>query len=114
MVTINAATALQQNSTTGSLQTGKYADFVVLSKDIFKVSKAEIDTAEVLVTVMNGDRTYGFKIFESIHWTSQHSGLGSTILHELRLRLRFVYKYELHCSPPCFIFKVGLHRTIPI
>lgn len=58
MMTVNPAIALQQEDSTGSLQVGKVADFVILSRNIFDLAPAEIDEAEVLVTVMNGERTY--------------------------------------------------------
>ena len=52
--TLNAAFAAFEETTRGSLKAGKYADMVVLSKDILTVPDAEIPSAEVRYTVVGG------------------------------------------------------------
>jgi predicted amidohydrolase YtcJ len=56
--TINAAYAGFEETTRGSLKPGKYADIVVLSKDILKVPEDEIPTAKVVYTIVGGKVRY--------------------------------------------------------
>lgn len=48
----------------GTLNRGKLADFVVLSKDILTIPPGEILTTKVLLTVMGGNETYRDKDFQ--------------------------------------------------
>jgi predicted amidohydrolase YtcJ len=52
--TLNNAYASFSEKTLGSLTPGKYADVVVLSKDIMRVPEGEIRSARVDVTVVGG------------------------------------------------------------
>lgn len=52
--TINAAHAAFEEETKGTLEPGKYADMVVLSKDILTIPEDEIPTAEVRYTIVGG------------------------------------------------------------
>jgi hypothetical protein len=56
--TIEACYAAFQEQVKGTLQAGKYADFVVLSRDIMKIEPREILATEVLLTVINGEVVY--------------------------------------------------------
>lgn len=56
--TINNAYAAFQEDVLGSITPGKYADLVILSKDILSVPEAEIPTAEVDVTILAGEVAY--------------------------------------------------------
>ncbi|HSF18156.1 MAG TPA: amidohydrolase [Vicinamibacteria bacterium] len=53
----NAFAAFEED-VKGSISPGKYADFVVLSKDIMTVPAEEIPTAEVLYTIVGGEVLY--------------------------------------------------------
>jgi len=57
-MTIWAAYAGFQESMLGSLTPGKYADFVVLDKDIMRVPDTEILSARVISTWIGGKRVY--------------------------------------------------------
>lgn len=57
--TLNVATVNGMAKFTGSIETGKNADLVVLDKDIFKLPAYEISRAKVLVTVFQGKPVYG-------------------------------------------------------
>lgn len=54
-MTIWAARANFEESTRGSIEKGKYADFVILEKDIMKIPLPEIRTVKVLRTVVGGE-----------------------------------------------------------
>lgn len=56
--TINAAFALKQEATTGSLEVGKRADLVVLDRDIFSVDPDTIADTKVLATYLDGRLVY--------------------------------------------------------
>jgi predicted amidohydrolase YtcJ len=56
--TLSAAYAAFEETSRGSLKPGKYADLVVLSKDILSVPEEEIPTTEVVYTVVGGKIRY--------------------------------------------------------
>ena len=56
--TINAAFALKQEATTGSLEVGKRADLVVVDRDIFTVDPDAIGDTKVLMTYLDGRLVY--------------------------------------------------------
>jgi predicted amidohydrolase YtcJ len=59
--TLNGAYGAFQERELGSLTPGKYADVVVLSKDVMRVPEAEIPTARVLLTIVGGAVRYEAK-----------------------------------------------------
>jgi len=52
--TLNAAYALRQEKTTGSLEPGKRADLIVLDRDIFAIDPFELHATRVLATYLDG------------------------------------------------------------
>ena len=56
--TIDAAFAQYQDDLLGTLEVGKLADFVVLSRDLFEIEPAAILETEVLMTVVGGEVVY--------------------------------------------------------
>jgi predicted amidohydrolase YtcJ len=59
--TINAAFALKQEATTGSLEPGKRGDFIVLDRDIFALDPFDIHSTKVLATYLDGREIYKAK-----------------------------------------------------
>jgi predicted amidohydrolase YtcJ len=59
--TLDAAYAGHQENAIGSLEAGKWADFIVIDRDLFKVPAAEIRTTGVLQTWVAGRQVYGKK-----------------------------------------------------
>lgn len=63
--TLGAAFAGRREKTEGSLETGKLADVIILSKDLFTIEPPDILSEEVLVTMVGGKVVY-----ESPNWTN--------------------------------------------
>lgn len=57
-MTIWAAKANFEENEKGSLEPGKYADFVILDKDIMKIKGSELPGVAVLKTYVNGEKVY--------------------------------------------------------
>jgi predicted amidohydrolase YtcJ len=56
--TMGGAYSTYEEKTKGTLQPGYYADFVVLSKDLFTIDPSEIHTTKVLLTIVDGKVVY--------------------------------------------------------
>jgi predicted amidohydrolase YtcJ len=56
--TLDAAWAAHQEKVIGSLEIGKWADFIVVDRDIFKISPEQLGKTQVLQTWMGGKRVY--------------------------------------------------------
>ncbi len=56
--TLNAAYVNRIDGTTGSIEVNKYADLVVLDRNLFEIEPAEISDAKVLTTFYNGEVIY--------------------------------------------------------
>ncbi len=56
--TINAAYANWRELETGSIETGKSADLIVLDKNLFSIPPPEIHTTKVLLTLLDGREVY--------------------------------------------------------
>jgi len=59
--TLNAAYASYEEKIKGSIEVGKLADFVVLSKDILTIDPGEIKEVKVEMTIFNGEIVYESK-----------------------------------------------------
>jgi len=58
MFTLDAAYSVFEEDLKGSLEPGKLADIVVLSKDIMTIPAEEILTTKVLMTFLGGKLVY--------------------------------------------------------
>jgi predicted amidohydrolase YtcJ len=59
--TINAAFALKQERTTGSIEVGKRGDFIVLDRDIFSIDPFDLHDTQVTSTYLDGREVYAAK-----------------------------------------------------
>jgi len=57
-MTIWAAKSFFEENEKGSIETGKYADIIVLDRDIMTIDEKEIPLAKVLMTFINGKKVY--------------------------------------------------------
>jgi predicted amidohydrolase YtcJ len=57
-ITMNSSYELHQESSTGSLEVGKLADFIVLDRNVLKIPADEIAQVKVLQTVVGGRVVY--------------------------------------------------------
>lgn len=58
LVTLGAAYALSQETTTGSIEVGKYADFVIVDQHLLDVEVEQIADTTVLLTVVGGREVF--------------------------------------------------------
>jgi len=56
--TLAAAYAARQEDRLGSLEPGKWADFIIVDRDYFEIPASEIDDIRVLETWVGGERVY--------------------------------------------------------
>ena len=57
-ITIWAAKANFEEKEKGSIEVGKYADFVILDSDIMKVKGSDLPNVKVLKTFISGEKVY--------------------------------------------------------
>jgi predicted amidohydrolase YtcJ len=57
--TINAAYVNTQEDETGSIEVGKYADLIVLDRNLFEISPQDISETSVLMTMIEGQVVHG-------------------------------------------------------
>jgi hypothetical protein len=58
-MTIWAAKGSFEEDIKGSLEPGKFADFIILEKDIMKIPEEEIPHVKVVSTYSGGDKVFG-------------------------------------------------------
>jgi predicted amidohydrolase YtcJ len=62
-ITMNSAYELHQDRWTGSLERGKYADLIVLDRNVLRIPKTQIMNTKVLLTMVGGKAVYGGRRF---------------------------------------------------
>ncbi len=63
-ITLNAAYSLRQDKDTGSLEAGKFADLIVLDRNLFQIKPEEIGGTQVLLTMVGGKAVYRAEAFK--------------------------------------------------
>ena len=49
---------MEHDDVTGSIEVGKYADMVVLDRNLFDIDPADISEATVLITLFEGEQVF--------------------------------------------------------
>jgi predicted amidohydrolase YtcJ len=62
-ITINSSYELHQEKHTGTLEVGKFADLIVLDRNLFEIPAEDIANIEVLLTVVGGKVVYEAESF---------------------------------------------------
>ena len=60
-MTILAAYSNFEEKEKGSIEKGKFADFIILDRNIMEVSSSEIPKTKVVATYVNGEKVFGEK-----------------------------------------------------
>ena len=63
-ITLNAAYSLRQDKATGSLEPGKFADLIVLDRNLLETKPEEISGTQVLLTMVGGKVVYRSERFK--------------------------------------------------
>jgi len=53
-MTINAAYSLREDAVTGSLESGKFADLIILDRNLMQIAPEKISKTQVLLTMVGG------------------------------------------------------------
>ena len=56
--TINGAYSIFRDKEIGSIEVGKYADFIIIDKDIFNINPIDIEDTNILMTFLGGELVY--------------------------------------------------------
>jgi predicted amidohydrolase YtcJ len=64
--TINAAYVMRQEDKTGSLEVGKYADLIIMDRDIFTIPVNTISKTKVELTLLGGKEVYVSPTFNAV------------------------------------------------
>jgi hypothetical protein len=56
--TINGAYLMHQDHLTGSIEIGKYADLIILERNLYNIPIEEISEVRVLETMIEGNTVY--------------------------------------------------------
>ena len=56
--TLDAAWAMDQEDVTGSIEAGKFADLIVLDRNIFEIDPRDIDEVKVVRTYLGGEEVF--------------------------------------------------------
>jgi hypothetical protein len=58
ILTINGAKAMMHEDKVGTIEVGKFADMVILDRNLFEIPATEISEVKALTTIMNGDAVF--------------------------------------------------------
>jgi predicted amidohydrolase YtcJ len=61
--TVNAAAAAWRSADTGTLEQGKYADLIILDRDLFAIDPYEMADTQVMLTLLGGREVYRHEEF---------------------------------------------------
>jgi len=66
-ITANSAYEMHSEREVGTLEAGKFADLIVLDRNVMKIPAREVADVKVLLTVVGGKPVYAAREFEGGH-----------------------------------------------
>ncbi len=64
--TLGGAAALRRETQSGSIVAGKFADFIVLNRNLFKMAASQISGVQVEMTFFQGQKVYERSLAEGV------------------------------------------------
>jgi predicted amidohydrolase YtcJ len=92
--TINAAYVMRQEDKTGSLEVEKYADLIILDRDIFTIPVNTISKAKVELTLLGGKEVYVSPTFNSVIDTDVKETASTTVYPTQDIDDEFYIKFN--------------------
>ena len=84
IATINSARSLGSDDEFGSIESGKFADMIVLDRDLFEIETADIGDTLVLRSIFGGEIVYSRSILGNEDTEQIQNGGGHYLSHLLR------------------------------
>jgi predicted amidohydrolase YtcJ len=103
--TINAAYVMRQEDKTGSLEVGKYADLIILDRDIFTIPVNTISKAKVELTLLGGKEVYVSPSFKAVIDTNVKEKVSTLVYPTVEIDDEFYIKCNSK-SPETFIVTI--------
>jgi predicted amidohydrolase YtcJ len=92
--TINAAYVMRQEDITGSLEVGKYADLIVMDRDLFTIPALTISKAKVELNLLGGKEVYVSPTFNSVIDTTVKETAATTVYPTQDIDDEFYIKFN--------------------
>jgi len=113
--TINGAYVMRQENKTGSLEVGKYADLIMVDRDIFTVPNTQIGATKVVFTWLAGNQVYEDAVLstEEDSFNNTKFDVYPTVAHD-SIHVYVTLKNKNHSSIKVFDFngKKILHQNV--
>jgi len=113
--TINGAYVMRHEDKTGSLEVGKYADLIMVDRDIFTVPYTQIGATKVVFTWLEGNEVYLDTVLSTVENTFNNSKFDvyPTVAHD-SIHVYITNKNKNHSSIKVYDFngKKVIHQNV--